>query len=60
MIPIVIMIFWIGVYPSTFLNKTEATVKALIKKVQVAKVELRLEQGSNGLAEFLFNSDHKE
>ena len=60
MIPIVVMIFWIGVYPSTFLNKTEETVKALVEKVQIAKIELRVEQRTNSLADFLFNKHHKE
>ena len=40
LLPIVFFIFWIGVYPSTFLNKTEATVLRLIETVQNARAEM--------------------
>lgn len=44
LIPIILMIFWIGIYPSTFLKKTEATAAALIANVQKARAELQIGQ----------------
>jgi len=44
LLPILFLIFWIGIYPSTFLNKTETTVVKLIEKVNKAKAELKLEK----------------
>ncbi len=55
LIPIVVMIFWIGVYPSTFLNKTEKTAIALIEKMQKAKAELRIDTQHHSLADLLRN-----
>ena len=40
MLPIVVFIFWIGIYPSTFLSKTEASVEKLIETVHAAKTEM--------------------
>jgi NADH-quinone oxidoreductase subunit M len=37
LVPIVVFCFWIGIYPSTFLGKTEATVDRLLKDAQVKK-----------------------
>jgi NADH-quinone oxidoreductase subunit M len=34
LVPIVVFIVWIGVYPTTFTGKTEATLEALIAQVQ--------------------------
>ena len=34
LVPIVVMIVWIGVYPRTFTSKTEATIQALIAQVE--------------------------
>jgi NADH-quinone oxidoreductase subunit M len=34
LVPVVIMIVWIGVYPRTFTAKTEATIQALIAQVE--------------------------
>ncbi len=44
LLPVLFFIFWIGIYPSTFLNKTESTVVKLIKKMDKAKAELKLEK----------------
>ena len=33
LIPIIIFIFWLGVYPNPFLKKTEASIKNLITQV---------------------------
>jgi NADH-quinone oxidoreductase subunit M len=49
LVPIVIFCFWIGIYPSTFLGKTEATVEkilqdAKIKKEKVISYEQELEK----------------
>jgi NADH-quinone oxidoreductase subunit M len=50
MVPIILMIFWIGFYPSTFLNKTESTVVALIEDVKKARVENPVETKEPSLA----------
>jgi formate hydrogenlyase subunit 3/multisubunit Na+/H+ antiporter MnhD subunit len=34
LVPVVVMIVWIGVYPRTFTSKTEATIQALIAQVE--------------------------
>lgn len=34
LVPIIIFIVWIGVYPSTFLNKSAASTKQLIEKIE--------------------------
>jgi len=36
-IPILLFIVWIGVYPNTFLSKSEASVKRVIENVEAAK-----------------------
>ena len=33
-IPIIIMIIWIGIYPKPFLSKMEPTVTALLERVE--------------------------
>ncbi len=38
--PVVALIVWIGVYPTAFTGKTEATIGALIAQVQ-AKASVR-------------------
>jgi NADH-quinone oxidoreductase subunit M len=43
LVPIVIMFFWIGLHPNTFLKKTEKSVEALIKNAK-QKQELVLKQ----------------
>jgi NADH-quinone oxidoreductase subunit M len=35
--PLILFIFWIGVYPSTFLNKTKATTDNFIAMMEKAK-----------------------
>ena len=37
LVPIVIFCFWIGIYPSTFLGKTDATVEKILNDAQVKK-----------------------
>jgi NADH-quinone oxidoreductase subunit M len=46
-IPLVILIFWIGIYPQTFLSKIEPTVKHLIENVAPANQETGINQ--NGI-----------
>jgi NADH-quinone oxidoreductase subunit M len=36
-VPLLLFIVWIGVYPSTFLSKTEATTTAFVAKMEQAK-----------------------
>ena len=33
LLPIVVMIFWIGIYPNSFLRKMDASVNHLLKQV---------------------------
>jgi NADH-quinone oxidoreductase subunit M len=40
LIPILFFIVWIGIYPSTFLNKSELSIKSILKDVNPQKVEL--------------------
>jgi NADH-quinone oxidoreductase subunit M len=40
MIPIFIFIVWIGVYPSTFLKLTEASVQSILQQVSVFTINL--------------------
>ncbi len=58
LLAVILFIFWIGVYPSTFMNKTEATVLKLIQQVEKARVELKLEKRVPLLGElFPFGDD---
>jgi len=34
MIPIILMIFWIGIYPDSFLRKMDSSVKHLLEQVE--------------------------
>jgi NADH-quinone oxidoreductase subunit M len=34
LVPVVVLIVWIGVYPGVFTGKTEATIEALLAQVQ--------------------------
>jgi len=34
MIPVIIFVVWIGIYPSTFLNKTSKSVKMVIDRIE--------------------------
>jgi NADH-quinone oxidoreductase subunit M len=44
LLAIILFIFWIGVFPRTFMNKTEATVVQLISRVKKAQTELQEQQ----------------
>ncbi|MFZ0391036.1 MAG: hypothetical protein WAN36_11315, partial [Calditrichia bacterium] len=50
---IIVFIFWIGVYPKTFMDKTEATVVQLIEKVDKGKANLQKENRSPLLGGYL-------
>ncbi len=39
MVPLVVLMFWIGIYPGSFLNRTEVSVKHLISHVQTRQME---------------------
>ena len=43
--PIVVLIVWIGVYPTAFTGKTEATIEALIAQVQAKANVQRISLG---------------
>lgn len=40
LIPILLFIVWIGIYPSTFLNKSDLSIKSILKDVDPKKIEL--------------------
>jgi len=40
-LPLIFLIFWIGIYPSTFLRKSKASVEMLVEKMNLAKVEVQ-------------------
>lgn len=40
LLPIILFIVWIGIYPSTFLNKSELSIKSILKELNPQKVEL--------------------
>jgi NADH-quinone oxidoreductase subunit M len=39
-LPIILFIVWIGVYPNTFLKKSEASVKRIIENVELVKKQI--------------------
>jgi hypothetical protein len=41
-LPIVILIFWIGIYPSTFFKPMEKTIESLLTTVDAAKERAEL------------------
>ncbi len=41
-LPIIVFIVWIGVYPNTFLSKTEVSVKKIVENFQEVKTKLTL------------------
>jgi len=40
LIPLVIFIVWLGVYPSTFMNKSETSTKQLVKKIEQVQADI--------------------
>src|SRR5207253_1197431 len=48
LVPVVVFIVWIGVYPMTFTGKTEATLEALIAQVQSKSAVLRVSLAERG------------
>jgi NADH-quinone oxidoreductase subunit M len=40
LIPLVIFIVWLGVYPSTFMNKSKVSTQQLVKKIEQVQVEM--------------------
>jgi NADH-quinone oxidoreductase subunit M len=55
LIPLILAIFWIGVYPRPFFNKMEPSVKALIENAQTKYEENQLLQ-----ADFRMDNEKKE
>jgi NADH-quinone oxidoreductase subunit M len=37
LLPILVMIFWIGVYPQTFLRKMDASVSAVVTRIEAKR-----------------------
>ncbi|MFQ5799600.1 MAG: NuoM family protein, partial [Bacteroidota bacterium] len=52
LIPIVLFIVWIGLYPSTFLDKTSSSVQQLVVRMEKARVGA-LSMGSRDIQQFL-------
>jgi len=50
LVPVVVFIVWIGVYPAAFTGKTEATVEALIAQVQAKAGSQRVSLGPPAVA----------
>jgi len=48
LVPVVVFIVWIGVYPTTFTGKTEATLEALIAQVQSKSAVPRVSLAERG------------
>lgn len=40
LVPLVIFIVWLGVYPSTFMSKSETSTKQLVKKIEQVETDL--------------------
>lgn len=60
MLPIMVMIFWIGFYPSTFLSKTETSITALIKRVNEARIAYRIENPTSPATIFTWQAGKEE
>ncbi len=61
LVPITLLCFWIGVYSSTFLKKTEATVNKVLTEARVRKEKItRLEINVTKELLELTSSDHGE
>jgi NADH-quinone oxidoreductase subunit M len=37
MLPLIVFVFWIGVYPQTFLRKMDASVTALVERIETKR-----------------------
>ncbi len=44
---LIVMIFWIGIFPNTFLSKSEASVKHLIDNYKAQVVQQRVKSASS-------------
>ncbi|MGC8706752.1 MAG: Fe-S-binding domain-containing protein, partial [Desulfurella sp.] len=42
MVPLVVFVFWIGIYPNTFLSKMHASVNHLIEQTKITNVNPNL------------------
>lgn len=40
LVPIVVFLFWIGIYPNTFLRKTDATAVYLLQQLQAREIQM--------------------
>ncbi|HEU5298959.1 MAG TPA: NADH-quinone oxidoreductase subunit M [bacterium] len=40
-VPLIALIFWIGLFPGTLLSRSEASIQALVERVQRVQVEVR-------------------
>jgi len=48
MIPLLIFVFWIGIYPNTFLDKMTPALENLVKQVKVQQVPMVMPASSRG------------
>jgi len=44
LLPIVLFVFWIGIYPSTFLSKTEASMQRVVDKLELVRSEAKFSE----------------
>ena len=40
LVPLAIFMIWLGVYPSTFMSKSETSTKQLVKKIEQVEADL--------------------
>jgi len=57
-IPIIVMIFWMGIFPNTFLNKIDASVKHLLN--QIKKREAIFAQAANQNKPVIYDKEEEE
>ncbi len=57
MVPLIVFIVWIGVYPSTFLSKSEATVNKMVKQIY-KKLDLKEPVKKNRINLFSETNQH--
>jgi NADH-quinone oxidoreductase subunit M len=48
--PLIVMVFWIGIYPQTFLNKIELSVRNLVQTVEQRRWQSNKTEGMSGAA----------
>lgn len=55
LVPIAIFVIWIGIYPSTFLNKTEASGRQVLEQVERGRAMYRTAQTPDAIERDIFS-----